>query len=393
MYVKNLLFPAACAFGLMLTSLSGQTAENYFKEWPEGTSPKLIGTRVAERYLSKLKSRVVSGKKDEIRYPDVLAWCGSLAFAKASGQPELTKALIEPADSLLNEGIYKMPPPNHVDRNVLASLAAEIFLQSGNKRALEVAKNYADVQWEPTEEIVGKGDEGGKPQAGLSWKFDAEAKLHMEQGLSWQTRFWIDDMYMITMAQGQMFRASGERKYIDRAAKEMVAYLDKLQEPNGLFYHAPDVPFFWGRGNGWMAAGMSELLLSLPEDSPDRARILEGYHKMMATLKQTQSESGMWRQLVDNPQSWLESSGTAMFTYAMITGVKQGWLDAAEYGPVARKGWIALAGNVHGDGDVCQVCVGTDKKNSLDYYLQRPRALGDLHGQAATLWCATALSR
>ncbi len=305
----------------------------------------------------------------------------------------MTKALIERVEPLLNEETHIIPPPNHVDRNVLSALAAEVFLQSANQRSFELAKRFADIQWEPTPEILEKGDEGGKRQGGLSWRFDAEAKAFMEQGLSWQTRFWIDDMYMITMAQGQMFRATGDRKYIDRAAKEMVAYLDKLQEPNGLFYHAPDVPFFWGRGNGWMAAGMAELLLSLPKDNPDRPRILEGYGKMMAALNGTQSESGMWNQLLDDPKSWPETSCTGMFTFAMVTGVKEGWLDAGVYGPVARNAWIALAGNVHGDGAVCQVCEGTDKKYSRDYYLKRQRVLGDLHGQAAVLWSATALAR
>lgn len=374
-------------------ALPARAAEDPFGNWPEGTSPKFIGTKLTERFLSNLKARAESGKKSEIRYPEVVTWYGALTFAKASGQKPLSDALIARAETLFAETTHLMPPPDHVDRNVLGALAAEVSLQADHKRAMEVAKRYADIQWTPTEEIVNKGDEGGKPQAGLSWRFDEEAKRNMQQGLSWQTRYWIDDMYMITMAQGQMFRASGDRKYIDRAAKEMVAYLDKLQESNGLFYHAPDVPFFWGRGNGWMAAGMAELLRSLPQDNPDRPRILEGYRKMMHTLKETQSESGMWRQLVDDPKSWPESSCTGMFTFALITGVKEGWLDAAAYGPVARKGWIALTGNVHGNGDVCQVCVGTDKKNSRDYYLQRPRALGDYHGQAAVLWCATALSR
>ena len=83
-------------------------------------------------------------------------------------------------------------------------------------------------------------------------------------GLSGETRFWIDDMYMITMLQVEAYRATGERKYINHAALEMKAYLDKLQQPNGLFYHRADAPFFWGRGNGWVAAGMAELLRSLP---------------------------------------------------------------------------------------------------------------------------------
>ena len=62
-------------------------------------------------------------------------------------------------------------------------------------------------------------------------------------------------MYMLTILQLQAYRATGDKKYLDRDANEMVAYLDKLQQPNGLFYHAPDVPFFWGRGDGWVAAG------------------------------------------------------------------------------------------------------------------------------------------
>lgn len=383
---------AAAAF-LAAVPLPARAAEDHFSDWPEGTSPKFIGTKLTERFLSNLRSKEKSGKKFEIRYPEVVTWYGALTFSKASGQEKLGAELITRADPLFAESTHIMPPPDHVDRNVLGALAAEVYMQADHKRALEIAKQYADIQWQPTEEIVNKGDEGGKPQGGLSWRFDAEAKQNMDQGLSWQTRYWIDDMYMITMAQGQMYRASKDRKYIDRAAKEMVSYLDKLQEPNGLFQHAPDVPFFWGRGNGWMAAGMAELLRSLPKDNPDRERILAGYRKMMATLKETQSESGMWRQLVDDPKSWPESSCTGMFTFALVTGVKEGWLDAAAYGPVARKGWIALAGFVHGNGDVCQVCVGTDKKNSRDYYLQRPRALGDYHGQAAVLWSATALIR
>jgi unsaturated rhamnogalacturonyl hydrolase len=377
----------------LIVALPAPAAESHFSDWPEGTSPELIGTRATQRFLAKLKSRAASGKKQEIRYPEVVTWYGALTFAKAAKKPELTRSLIERSGPLWNEETHLLPPPDHVDRNVIGALAAEVFLQAGDQRALGLAKHYADVQWEPTDEIMNMGAASDKPQAGLAWRYDSEAARYREQGLSWQTRFWIDDMYMITMAQGQMFRASGERKYIDRAAKEMVAYLDKLQEPNGLFHHAPDVPFFWGRGIGWMAAGMTELLLSLPEDNPDRPRILEGYRKMMATLRQTQGEDGMWRQLVDDPASWPETSCTGMFTFALVTGVKKGWLDAEVYGPVARNGWIALAGYVHGNGDVCQVCIGTNKENSREYYLKRQRVLGDPHGQAALLWSATALVR
>jgi unsaturated rhamnogalacturonyl hydrolase len=175
-------------------------------------------------------------------------------------------------------------------------------------------------------------------------------------------------MYMLTMLQLEAYRATGDRKYLDRDAKEMVAYLDKLQQPNGLFYHAPDVPFFWGRGDGWFAAGMAEMLRTLPEDHPQRARILDGYRKMMAALLKYQGKDGMWRQLIDHEEAWPESSSSGMFTFAMITGVKNGWLDGPTYGPAARKAWLAVIGYVDQNSDVTQVCAGTGKLNSLEYY-------------------------
>jgi len=173
----------------------------------------------------------------------------------------------------------------------------------------------------------------------------------------------------------------------------MASYLDKLQQPNGLFYHAPDVPFFWGRGDGWVAAGMAEMLRELPANHPQRARIMLGYKTMMAALLKYQGKDGMWRQLIDHEDAWPESSSSAMFTYAMITGVKNGWLDAGTYGPAARKGWIAVTGYIDQNNDVTAVCEGTGKQNDLEYYLERKRRTGDFHGQAPILWAASALLR
>src|SRR5690606_24722192 len=122
--------------------------------------------------------------------------------------------------------------------------ALELYIQTANKKYLTLGLPYADSQWNlPTDSVLTE-----------------RAMQYFNQGYSWQTRLWIDDMYMITMVQSQAYRVTRDKNYIDRAAREMVLYLEQLQQPNGLFYHAPKSPFFWGRGNGWMAAGMTELL-------------------------------------------------------------------------------------------------------------------------------------
>ncbi len=116
-----------------------------------------------------------------------------------------------------------------------------------------------------------------------------------------------------------------------------------------------------------MAAGSAELLRSLPATHPARPRILDGYGKMMASLLAMQGADGLWRQLIDHPEAWPETSGTGMFAFAMVTGVKNGWLDAATYGPAARKAWLGLVKYIDADGNVGNVCAGTNKGPTVQY--------------------------
>ena len=114
---------------------------------------------------------------------------------------------------------------------------------------------------------------------------------------------------------------------------------------------------------------------------------------MMAALLNYQGADGLWRQLLDHPEAWPESSGTAMFTFALVTGVKDGWLDANTYGSAARKAWLGLVRLLDAKGNVSSVCEGTPKGATAQYYLDRARRTGDLHGQAPILWTAAALLR
>jgi unsaturated rhamnogalacturonyl hydrolase len=371
--------------GVGILQLQPLTAEAQSKKgsaastkWPAGTSPQEVGKRVAEHFVATPHTNFGRSTPPKvITYPETCTWYGALTFAKQTGDKDLAKKLAQRFEPLLGPQDTLIPKPDHVDYTVFGAVPLELYMQTKDKRYLQVGQGIADKQWGPPE----------------GPRVKPESHDFYNKGLTWQTRMWIDDMFMITAVQAQAYRATGDKKYIERAAKEMVVYLDSLQKPNGLFYHAPDVPYFWGRGDGWMAVGMAELLRSLPKDNPNRERIMKGYKSMMASLLKYQAETGMWRQLIDDPESWPETSCTGMFTFAMITGVKNGWLDAASYGAAARKGWLALVSYIDENADVREVCEGTNKKNDRQYYLDRKRNIGDLHGQAPVLWCATAWLR
>lgn len=338
--------------------------------FPKSYKPEEVGKLIAYRFVDS-KHALHAGKW--ISYPETFYWRGALQYASLTKDKELFGLIQKKFELLLTNESQLLPIKNHVDLNMFGSLPLEFYYLTKEKKYLDLGLPYADTQWEVPADAT------------------TEQKDWAQKGFSWQTRVWIDDMYMITIVQTQAYKVTGDMKYIDRAAKEMALYLDELQRPNGLFYHAPDVPYYWLRGNGWMAAGVTELLRYLPKNHKDRPRILEGYRKMMESLKKYQNKSGIWNQLIDESEYWPETSGSAMFTYALITGVKKGWLNVKEYGPAARKAWLALVPYVDEKGAVSEVCVGTNKKNDKQYYLDRPRSKGDYHGQAPYLWCVNAL--
>jgi unsaturated rhamnogalacturonyl hydrolase len=347
--------------GLMLGGCATQQPKA-FTNWPPGASPAEVGRKAATNMLSRWFAA-----RPGAHYSEDSTWMTAIKFAALTKDEELKASLIKRFDPVLTPEVQAAFTniQRHVDHNIYGIVPLEIYMQTKDKRCLDFGKWLADRQWE-------------RPNT---------------NGLSDQTRFWIDDMYMITILQVQAYRATGDKVYLDRAALEMVAYLDRLQQPNGLFYHGERFPFFWGRGDGWIAAGMPELLGELPANHPKRARIMEGYQKMMAALLNYQDTDGMWHQLIDHPESYKETSCTAMFTYAFITGVKKGWLTDPAYADAARKGWLGLQTYLDANGMLDKVCVGTGQNNSLQFYLTRPTQKGNTHGQAPLLWCAVALMK
>jgi unsaturated rhamnogalacturonyl hydrolase len=347
---------------VVLLQISSFTGCNSFKSTDLRKTPQDVASLITADLLSRSDFMMYNtAGVSAVHYAEVCTAYGAIKFAGRIKDKETLNNLVIRYDRVINENITNTA--NHVDVNVYGILPLEIFIQTGKQKYLIQGLGFADGQW----------------------------KNPLPDGLTSQTRYWIDDIYMIGCLQVQAFRATGNMIYLERAASEIDSYIQKLQQPNGLFHHGIDAPFFWGRGNGWVAAGFAELLSVLPKKNPHFSSILNGYKKMMKTLLDYQSDDGMWHQLIDKPESFKETSSTAMFGFAMTIGVDKGLLPKEPYTTAYIKAWNSLTEYLNEDGKIREVCVGTGQSRDVNYYLNRPRTTGDFHGQAPMLWFASTL--
>jgi unsaturated rhamnogalacturonyl hydrolase len=334
---------------------------------PSGKAPADIGKLAVTNFKSHTGD-AYSGAG----YAWTFAYFGSLQFSQLTGNTTDNDYLVSHFDC------SQAGPSNgtsaSVDDRAFGDLPLEIYLEKQTAACKTLGLARADAQWANT----------------------------TSDGITKDARYWIDDMYMITGLQVFAYRATKDSKYLDRAAKTMQAYLAALQQSDGLFWHTRDAKAYWGRANGWVASGMTELLLELPAGTT-RDAIMAGYKKQMDGLLPLQiasgTDAGCWRQVLNRTEASAESSCTAMFTFALVTGIKNGWLTDAKYTTAARNGWTALGSKTNSTGMLAKVCPGTGSAPSGDlasqqkFYMDIALGSNDQHGQAPLLWTATALLR
>ena len=206
-----------------------------------------------------------------------------------------------------------------------------------------------------------------------------------------KTALWIDDAYMSIPFLAQMGKTTGDRAYFDDAARQVTGMSARLfNRDNGLFDHTwfanmdDDARFYWGRGGGWAMMAIAELLSVLPESHPDREQVLAIFRRGARGAAETQGGTGLWHQLLDKTDSYLETSASAMFTFAIARGVNRGWLPAS-YAPVAQAGWRALEQRIRPDGQIEGICVGTTAAYDAVYYYNRPTDLTAMQGYGPVL--------
>ena len=203
---------------------------------------------------------------------------------------------------------------------------------------------------------------------------------------------WLDDLFMSVPALAQMGKLTGETKYFDDAARQVLKFSERMFDwQKGLFIHGwvesmeyhPE--FHWARANGWALMAIVELLTVLPEDHSARESIMKIMKTHVNGLMRCQSGKGFWHQLLDKQDSYLETSATAIYTYSIAKGINEGWLDPVTYGPMVLLAWNAVSTKINENGQVEGTCVGTGMGFDPAFYYYRPVNEYAAHGYGPTL--------
>jgi unsaturated rhamnogalacturonyl hydrolase len=210
---------------------------------------------------------------------------------------------------------------------------------------------------------------------------------------------WADDLYMSVPYLARMGKLTGDTRYFDFAIQQVENFNRYIfDSTSGLYFHCYYNDHYingvarWGRCNGWIAMAQAELLNNLPANHPKRNELIRLLLRQIEGYARFQDSSGMWHQLLDKPDSYLESSVTAMFVYTVAKAVNEGWIPA-RYITIAQYGWNALCKKITADGQLPDICVGTSVEEDILYYYNRPRETNDTHGLGAFLMAGAEMLR
>lgn len=203
---------------------------------------------------------------------------------------------------------------------------------------------------------------------------------------------WADDLFMscpFLLALGDM---TEDEQYYQEVVNQLLGFQKRLwMENEKIFSHIyflntnePNlVP--WGRGNGWVYVTLSMALEKIPEHIPGRQEIVDLYLAFTEGILANQDEDGLWHQVLNRPDSYSETSCTAMFMLGLCRGIKNGYLPQ-EYSTFAKKAFHGLIANkVTEAGSVLDVCQGSGNSKDVGYYMNLGTVDDDDHGTGVVL--------
>ncbi|KAH8430955.1 glycoside hydrolase family 88/105 protein [Aspergillus melleus] len=235
---------------------------------------------------------------------------------------------------------------------------------------------------------------------------------------TYPNQMWLDGIYMSTNFYAQWtawFDSKNKTAWDDILLQFDLIEEHTLIEESGLLAHGYDhskqavwadpvtgsAPHVWNRALGWYFMSLVDILDIFPRSHKGWKKNLRRFQSLASALKKTQDpSSGGWWLIMDepypeDPRNYIESSGSAMFTYGFLKGIRKGYLKKKDYGKAAEKGYQGLVdgfvdvnknGTLNWEGTVE---VGSLSSNgSFEYYVSVPIQQNDIKGAGPFMYAS-----
>ena len=304
---------------------------------------KLLMKKVADWQIFHFQDRF---SKNQMHHP--LHWAngalytGMTRWAKISGDDHYYKWLRGIGDNQnwkLGERTF------HADDHVVGQMYIELYRKyksDGEKNARKMiaptVETFDYILFHPS-------------KSKLNWK----TPYHQDR---WN---WCDALFMSPPLWAMLYKETGNNQYLDFMFKEFKESTDFLFDPKEHLYFRDERFFkkkvhgakvFWSRGNGWVFAGLVNILQELGLQSKESEYFIDVYKKMAKKLISIQTEKGHWAMslLKADVYQTPETSGSSFFTYGLAWGLNNGILDEREYLKPVIKAWKSLSSHVSDEG-------------------------------------------
>lgn len=222
---------------------------------------------------------------------------------------------------------------------------------------------------------------------------------HATYGPPNTNQLWDDTLMMTVLPLAKIGRLLNRSEYIEEAKHQFLIHTKYLMDKKtGLWFHGWTFEenhnyanALWARGNCWITIAIPEIIeiLDLKQGDYLREFLMNTLERQISTLAKWQDSSGLWHTLINDENSYLESSATAGFAYGILKAVHKRYIDK-EYEEVAYKAIEGLFNEIDENGEVQHVSVGTGMGDDLDFY----RNIGMTampYGQSLMILCLTEL--
>ncbi len=403
--MKNTFYkfnPSRKRFMLMILLIAGLTNCNPTKQTKK-QEEKLWSVKMAESVMHRYDTLGFYNGRTKIGWSYDLAMLGMAIDKLGDINPEFSKYMEDYMDTMvMDDGSvprYRLDKYN-LDLINPAKNLITLYKRTGNPKYKKALPQF-----------IKQMEEQPKTNTGGFW--------HKK---TYPYQMWLDGTYMASPFLAQYAKEFNDPRWFNIVTHQILLIYEKTHDPkSGLLYHAWDEskkekwsnpetghsPNFWSRSMGWYVMAIVDILDYLPENYPDRPKMIEILQNVCASLMKVQDPiSGVWYQVLDQGNrdgNYLEASGSAMYVYAFAKGARMGYLDK-KYIQIANSAFTSILKNFiiqDKDGyldmvNICGSCgLGGNpyRDGSYDYYIHEKIVTNDCKGVAPFILAAIELGR